>query len=531
MLASKRGLKNILGSLPLTAELDWYIRQRSAPVRGFKLQELDAAISDWQTQAAASPFRTEDKRNVLIFSTLRYWVSHTALLGLTLSSLGHKVNLGYLPYNDWSNAVNDFDLRQRNLYVRKVLRKAEPTLHSFSFLDQHKATSLPADLAHAIEAVTIRDVQYTQQVEDIDINSELFALRLERNLSAAKAAYLWMQNNHPDVLITPNGLILEFGAIYEVAKHLGIPVVSYEFGEQRERIWFSQDASVMLQDTEEMWAERKNLPFGEEELIKIRELYQARQGAILWQNFSRRWQENSSEGGQAVRAKLNLDERPIVLLAANVVGDSLTLGRQVFSQSMTEWVKRTLEYFLDKPDVQFILRTHPGERYIESPSLEVEVRKGLSEIPENFRIVGPDNPLNTYDLISIADLGLVYTTTVGLEMAMSGVTVIVAGETHYRGKEFTIDPKSWDEYFAKLDSSLASIESINLPDEQVQLAWHYAYRFFFDFPRPFPWHLWYFWDDVKQRPLSSVLTEEGIQRYLDTFDYLVGKMPNWEAIR
>ncbi|MEK6256404.1 MAG: hypothetical protein N2C13_03680 [Chloroflexota bacterium] len=529
-LASKKGIKQVLGSLPLTAEIDWYLRKRGEPLRGFKLEELDEVISEWQTQAAASPHRSEEKRNVLIFSTLRYWVSHSTLLGLTLSSLGHNVNLGYLPYNDWSDSVNDFDLRQRNLYVRKVLSKAEPTLPSFSFLDQREDIILPPELEEAVAAVTVRDVQYTEQVEDIDDNGDLFALRHRRNLSAAKIAFQWMQNNHPDVLLTPNGMILEFGAIYEVAKHLGIPVVSYEFGEQRERIWFSQGASVMLQDTDEIWEAKKDQPFGEEELVKIRELFEARQGATLWQNFSRKWQESSSEGGKSVRDKLNLDDRPVVLLAANVIGDSLTLGRQVFSESMTEWVTRTLDYFKDKPNVQFILRTHPGERYMAGPSLEIKARQAIPELPENFRIVGPENPINTYDLISIADLGLVYTTTVGLEMAMSAVPVIVAGNTHYRGKDFTLDPTSWDEYFALLDSSLDSIKSIRPPKDQVQRAWHYAYRFFFDFPRPFPWHLWYFWDDVKERSLSSVLTDEGMQRYKDTFDYLVGKPLNWKTI-
>ena len=48
---------------------------------------------------------------------------------------------------------------------------------------------------------------------------------------------------------------------------------------------------------------------------------------------ARRWQGVPSEGGEKVRPALGLDERPIVLLATNVIGDSLTLGRQVFSNS------------------------------------------------------------------------------------------------------------------------------------------------------------------------------------------------------
>ncbi|MDH3942488.1 MAG: hypothetical protein OEV06_00110 [Anaerolineae bacterium] len=530
MTSVKEGFKQVLGALPFTAELDWYLRLRGAPVRGFKLDQLDEVLADWQAQAAASPHISNSGRKVFIFSTLRYWVSHTALMGLTFAGLGHDVTLSYIPYNDWTSPVSPYDLRQRGLYVRKVLRQAEPTIKVLPLLEQPSTSHLPEELQQAVQAVTIRDVQYTEQLEEIDIHGDLYALRLERNLDAAQAAFQWMERDRPDVLITPNGMILEFGAVYEVAKQLNIPVVSYEFGEQRQRIWFSQNSSVMLQDTDAVWAARKNKPFTNEQLEKVKDLFAARQGATLWQNFSRQWQEASSEGEAGVREKLDLDERPIILLAANVIGDSLTLGRQVFSDSMTDWVKRTVSFFLDKQDVQFILRSHPGERYLNGPSIIAEAEKVIPELPENFRIISAQNPINTYDLVSIADLGLVYTTTVGMEMAMSGLPVVVTGKTHYRGKGFTIDPTSWDEYFSTLEKALESPKKTKPPEEQVNLAWQYAYNFFFSFPRPFPWHLWYFWDDVPEQPISEVLSPEGLKKFADTFDYMVGKPVDWAEL-
>ena len=59
----------------------------------------------------------------------------------------------------------------------------------------------------------------------------------------------------------------------------------------------------------------------------------------------------------------------MVLLATNVIGDSLTLGRQVFSESMTEWLQRTVQDFAAPPDVQLVIRIHPGERYTKGPSV------------------------------------------------------------------------------------------------------------------------------------------------------------------
>jgi hypothetical protein len=106
--------------------------------------------------------------------------------------------------------------------------------------------------------------------------------------------------------------------------------------------------------------------------------------------------------------------------------------------------------------------------------------------------------------------------------------VIVAGRTHYRGKGFTQDPVSWDEYFAMLDKALADLGAAKLTPQQIDTAWHYAYRFFFDYPQPFPWHLLHFWKDAETTSLSDVFAPQGQELYKPTFDYLLGEPFGWD---
>ena len=195
---------------------------------------------------------------------------------------------------------------------------------------------------------------------------------------------------------------------------------------------------------------------------QVRKLFAARQRASLWENFARRWQGVPSEGGEQVRATLGLDQRPVVLLATNVIGDSLTLGRQVFSDSMTEWLERTVQY-LRQPPGSAVRRPHPPGRADHQRPLGGRCGPhGICQpSPSHIHLVPADAKVNTYDLVEIADLGLVYTTTVGMEMAMSGVPVIVVGNTHYRGKGFTLDPETWEEYFELLTKVLADPEPIS----------------------------------------------------------------------
>ena len=133
------------------------------------------------------------------------------------------------------------------------------------------------------------------------------------------------------------------------------------------------------------------------------------------------------------------------------------------------------------------------------------------------------DPVNTYDLFEIADLGLVYTTTVGLEMAMSGVPVIVVGKTHYRGKGFTLTRIPGRSSTPCWTRSWLPPQSTASPIEQVARAWKYAYRFYFEYPLPFPWHLLHFWDELETWPVKRVLSPEGQALFGDVFRYLAGE--------
>ncbi len=116
-------------------------------------------------------------------------------------------------------------------------------------------------MADIVEKVTDYDVQYTMQTEAVDKTSEIYKLRLERNTRIARTAHAWIKNGQPDVVVIPNGTIIEMGVVYRMAKMLNIPVVTYEFGDQRDRIWIAHNDEVMRQNTDELWEGKKDAHF------------------------------------------------------------------------------------------------------------------------------------------------------------------------------------------------------------------------------------------------------------------------------
>ncbi|HUV16730.1 MAG TPA: hypothetical protein VMW28_09235 [Pelolinea sp.] len=531
---AKNVVKSILGQVPFTAELYWLVRHPAKTLNSrFSLKKLNENLESIVKQVEEIRVKnTSCGKKIFVFATLHFWIEHAALMALSLSALGNEVTFAYLPYHDWQNEINKFDLRRQNLYAQHVLEKAGKVINLISLLDIHAGYKvLPDALQQKIEEITRFDAMYTLQVEEVDINSHIYKLRSKRNFLAARAAYAWMYENKPDVLVVPNGTIQEFGVVYEVARFLDIPTVTYEFGDQRQRIWISQNSKVMRQDTNDMWEAFKDKPLTRVETGKIRDLFESRRKASVWKNFSRLWQQVPAKGVDIAREELGLDDRMVILLATNVLGDSLTLGREIFTKSMEEWLERTLQYFAGRPDLQLIIRVHPGEKLIHGQSMVDVINRVLPTLPEHIRVIKPEEEVNTYDLIAAANLGLVYTTTVGLEMAMSGVPVIVVGDTHYRGKGFTLDPESWVKYYKTLKSVYEEPETYRLTKEQIKAAWAYAYRFFFEFPQPYPWHLTRLWEDYQTNQIGTIYKSKNWPDYARVFQYLAGEPIDWESLR
>ncbi|MDP2778591.1 MAG: hypothetical protein Q8O48_13205, partial [Anaerolineales bacterium] len=432
-MSNKQTLRDILGDLPFTAEIDWMLRHagRNRPRKDhFNLDRLQKSLPAAVAVVEPIAKNAEPGKNVLFFATLHYWIEQSAFLGLVLAGLGHKVTLLTLPYSEWHKQKDNFTQRQRILHTRDALSALFSLIEHASLLDPSTrfasgrrlkpATVLPERIQADVKEISLWDVQYTLMREEVDMNNAsdraLYDLRIQRNTSAAKAALEWMQTKNPDVVLVPNGLILEMGIVFRVARYLKIDAVTYEFNDQREQIWLAQNSSIMQQDTDYLVEARCHLPMTDEMFERVAELENARRGARVWGKSKRLWQYVSSQGAQETRKMLKLDDRPVVMLAANVLGDSLTLGRDIFAASMTEWITKTVRFFANRPDVQMVIRVHPGEKLVpQAKSMGTVVREALPEIPSHIHVIDALDKINTYDLIEIADVGLAYTTTVGLE--------------------------------------------------------------------------------------------------------------------
>ena len=530
----KKILKNILGEIPFFPEAYWLLHGSKKPWNAhYQLSGLNTILPQAVEDVKQFGLKASNPKKVGVFATLHYWIEQAILVALALTGQGHDVEMAYLPYAEWDKPITGYDLHMQHLHSQQVLLPAGEVM-SIAPLIQHDTSDVsisdyPPELSEIARQVSDYDTQYTLQVEETDKESPLYRLRLERNTAAAMAIYDWLASSQPEVLILPNGTILEMGVAYQVARLLGIRTVTFEFADQRERIWLAQDDEIMSHHTAELWKGLGGQPLPEAARQVVGELSFARKNAKLWGDFARQWQQTPARGASEVRRALGLDERPVALLATNVLGDSLTLGRQRISGTMAEMIVGTIRWFLNHPEAQLVIRVHPGELKTHGTSMVEVIEQAFPELPEHIHLVRPEDKTNTYDLVETADFGIVYTTTVGLEMAMSGLPVAVTGLTHYAEKGFTLDPADWQDFESILSRLAADPASMRLSQQQVEQAWLYAYLFFFEFSLPFPWHLLWLHEDFEARPMRFVLSPEGQEKYAQTFGYLAGEPLDWAA--
>lgn len=290
-----------------------------------------------------------------------------------------------------------------------------------------------------------------------------------------------VQPNHVLVL---NGAFFAERILAELADRRGARVVRYEKGFMTDSVlvsrWYSDRDD--LDYGEAAWREAVERPFGESERAEVDEYLRERRGpGRAFDVFS-----TTADEQRDARAMLHLAPgRLAVGVFTNILWDSGTQDKDRVYPSMAEWMVRVVSWAVAHPDIDVVVRIHPAEvRMLNHPSREPmleHIQRNFAVLPPNLVVVPPESPLSSYALFRFVDVGLVYTSTVGLELACTGTPTVTAANAHYSGKGFTYDPDTPEEYWATVDDLLANPPDAEQRERSSELARRYAHLFFFRF--------------------------------------------------
>lgn len=274
-----------------------------------------------------------------------------------------------------------------------------------------------------------------------------------------------------------HGLYVPQGVIGEVCRHLGVRVVNWHVAYRKNCFIFSDGDTYHRTLISEPSAHWESLPTNERADRRVMEYLTSRaKGINDWIAFNRNGRDDL---GQII-TELGLDPgKPWIGMLTNVMWDAqLHYPNNAFPR-MLDWVLQTIAYFVRRPELQLVIRIHPAEVTGLLPArhrILDEIRRAFPVLPQNVAIIPPESPISTYAVMLRCNTVLIYATKTGIELSSFGIPVIVAGEAWIRGKGFSHDAATPEEYFAILDR-------LPLPERMetaaVERAKKYAYHFFF----------------------------------------------------
>ncbi len=288
----------------------------------------------------------------------------------------------------------------------------------------------------------------------------------------------------PDVVFTLNGSFLDGQIQLALAKQRGIRVITFEAGFMLNTIMLGVDEPITD------FPMSKYLPSGYAEYALTTE-----QDAWLDDYLKSRSQGKNSVfdywgkptfDHARIRAEIGLPAgvTPDILFT-NILWDSAMLDCDIAFASQIDWIFETIRFYKNHPERTLLIRIHPAE--VNPPNLESadkvqdRVTREFPSLPKNVIVISPTSTISSYPLTEMSNLSLVYSSTAGLESAIMGKPTVVSGRCHYRGRGFTHDIGSKEQYLSVLSNPRLPMDKAGM----IRDARKYAYFFFFGFMVPF----------------------------------------------
>ncbi len=353
--------------------------------------------------------------------------------------------------------------RSNEIHMKSVFLK-----QTFEELREFKLDSVQVGMHAWAGAVRyFATTQFTNEplAKDILIRFLISGIRIQSSMTRA------FKDFQPDTVVAHHGIYIPQGVVAEYAKSQNVQLMTWTASYRKGTFIFSPDETYHYSMVTEPTSNWDNLELSSIQERALDEYMNSRwQGENDWIKFS----------DSKLNQYENSDEMSDYFLALTSVTWDAELHYQSRAfENMREWIKTTIDYFKENPDLALIVRVHPAE--ITSPNKSRESMADfihslqIDKFP-NILVIPPENNTSTYNLIEKSRAVIVYNTKTGIESAYRNKPVIVAGESWIRGKGIGWDAINPESYLEILDTFK---HPIKMTPKQSKRAKQYAYHFFF----------------------------------------------------
>jgi hypothetical protein len=286
-----------------------------------------------------------------------------------------------------------------------------------------------------------------------------------------------------DYVMFSHGIYCTWQPVLSYCKNNKVDFICYDRAKIKNTCNFNLNISSPVWDISSAWNRFIDYKLSDEEFQKVDNYLKERElqkGDVFAYNFSEKEKDVDK-----LRKKYNILPNAIIItFFTNLIWDAANVSRDVAFTSPLDCIKKSIDKYKGRADVHLLFRSHPAEMIIGSNERYGTLIRDMYEVlPNNVSIIEPEDKINSFSILELSDMGIVHTSTVGLEMAIENKPVILISETHYRNKGFTYDASSEENFFATIDKLLNETESL---PRQVELAKKYFYLMMFEYQHYVP---------------------------------------------
>ena len=220
-----------------------------------------------------------------------------------------------------------------------------------------------------------------------------------------------------------NGTLVFDAIVLHYCRKKNIPFITYETFLGNNSLIYKKNNEVMdLNWGKEymLFSEEKGFP--EDAATKVESFFSGlKRGDRMYAVLNKEHSNEKLEG---------LDN--YVCLFTNLNFDTAVLDKNAFFNSMEDWIYSVIEYWKSNNIRKtLIIRVHPGEMKLVTASSEFigdRIKKAAGDFP-GIIVFDSTDKVNSYELLKRMDYGLIYSSTIGLEIAWSGKTLRCCGIT------------------------------------------------------------------------------------------------------
>ncbi|QCX38815.1 hypothetical protein FF125_10355 [Aureibaculum algae] len=476
---------------------------------------------------------TDKPQNIYVLLMLPQSPFHLyveALLALGLKKKGHKITFiiddNTLPIQEFkrrgSEAIWNTQAETAFAYASKFLNTAGLKYISISEFIKDAPIKLEYKEKYApvLEASLLKHYKVgvvTDDLQDVVHRTNLFKKAIGiTDYIGEKLVKLKV-----DKVIMNHGIYSTWGPPYQVLDAHNIPILVHSRAKKKYAQVFNWNKTGDSWDVIDEWNRVKDIDLTEAQLTEVSDYIDTR---VMHKDDVTVYNFGDKTSKEETINSLGIDvTKPVYTLFTNVLWDAASAHREITFKNPVKWVIETVKWFNEHPEKQLIVKIHPAEIIAGTNMPFYDIIHNAVTPKDNVKIIKPDAKVNSWSIYEITDLGLVHTTTAGMELPLVDKPCVVVSQTHYRGKRFTIDVNSIDEYFEVLDSF--NVSDYNLEKNKKE-ALKYAYLLFIRYQTPFEMFFEDKPSDFKAYKFNSM---DDYLRH-DNYSYIISSIENREPI-